>query len=179
MPRRPSARRYAQALFQLALERNEIERWQRELQALDGALQEREFASFLGMPKVRLAQKMAVIREAFPGLNPLAHNLMGLLTSRGMVDMLPSIREEYGVLLDRHQGLERAHVDSAVPLEEGHKNRLVQYLRELVGKEIVLTAAIDPGVVAGLVARVGDRLIDGSARTRLQDLRKSLAEAAL
>ncbi|MBF8266902.1 MAG: synthase delta chain [Dehalococcoidia bacterium] len=146
---------------------------------MEGALQEREFASFLGMPKFRLAQKMAVIREAFPSLSPLARNLLGLLTSRGITDMMPSIREEYGVLLDRHQGLERAQVVSAVPLEEGHRNRLVQYLRELIGKEIVLTAAVDPGVIAGLVARVGDRLIDGSARTRLQDLRRSLAEAAL
>jgi F-type H+-transporting ATPase subunit delta len=69
-------------------------------------------------------------------------------------------------------------VISAVPLEAGHRDRLARYLGELVGKEIELTATVDASIVAGLVARVGDRLIDGSARTRLQDLKKSLAEAA-
>ena len=178
MPRRPSSKRYALAIFQIALEQGEIERWQSDLQALDEALQEREFASFLGMPKVRLDQKVSVIREAFPEMNPLAQNLLGLLVARGAVDTLPSIRESYGDLLDQHRGLERASVVSAVPLGDEQRERLAQSLRELMGKEIELTATVDPSIVAGMVARVGDRLIDGSARTRLQNLRKSLAEAA-
>ena len=178
MPRKPSAKRYALALFQLALEKGEIERWSTDLQVIDEALQEREFLAFLGMPKVRLAQKMQVIQEALPDLNALAHNLLGLLISRRVVDTLPSIREEYGNLLDRHHGLQRASVVSAVPLEQGQRDRLAQYLRDLTGKEIELTTSVDPSIVAGLIARVGDRLMDGSARTRLQDLKKSLAEAA-
>ena len=178
MPRRPSSKRYALAIFQLAVESGEIERWQGDLQALDEALQEREFASFLGMPKIRLDQKMSVIREAFPDLNPLAHSLLGLLIARGVVDTLPSIREQYGNLLDQQRGLERASVVSAVPLADEQRERLAQSLRELMDKEIELTASVDPDIVAGLVVRVGDRLIDGSARTKLQNLRKSLAEAA-
>ena len=178
MPRRPSSKRYALAIFQLAVESGEIERWQGDLQALDEALQEREFASFLGMPKIRLDQKMSVIREAFPDLNPLAHRLLGLLIARGVVDTLPSIREQYGNLLDQQRGLERASVVSAVPLADEQRERLAQSLRELMDKEIELTASVDPDIVAGLVVRVGDRLIDGSARTKLQNLRKSLAEAA-
>ena len=67
---------------------------------------------------------------------------------------------------------------SAVPLEDEQKERLARYLQELMGKEIELTATVDPDIVAGLLARVGDRLIDGSARTKLRNLRKSLAEAA-
>ena len=86
MPRRPSAKRYALALFQLALEKGEVERWQADLQGLDEALQEREFAAFLGMPKIRLSQKMSVIREAFPDLEPMVSNLLGILIIREMVD---------------------------------------------------------------------------------------------
>ena len=67
---------------------------------------------------------------------------------------------------------------TAVPLEANHRDRLVLYLRDLVGKEIELTTAVDPSILAGLVARVGDRLIDGSIRTKLQDLKKSLAESS-
>ena len=178
MPRRPSAKRYALALFQLALENGEVERWQEDLQGLDEALQEREFAAFLGMPKITLSQKMSVIREAFPDLEAMVSNLMGILVIREMVDAVPSVREEYGKLVDRQHGRERAHVISAVPLEAGQRDRLAGYLGGLVGKEIELTAAVDESILAGLVARVGDRLIDGSARTKLQDLRKSLAEAS-
>jgi len=178
MPRRPSAKRYALALFQLAREKGEVDRWHTDLQALDEALQEREFAAFLDMPKIRLAQKMSVIREALPQLDPLIHNLLGLLVSRGMVDTLFSVREEYGKLLDLQYGRERAYVVSAVPLAADHQERLTRYLGEIIGKDIELTTVVDASVVAGLVARVGDRLIDGSARTRLQDLKKSLAEAA-
>ena len=178
MPRRPSAKRFALALYQLARERDQVERWQTDLQAVDEALQEREFAAFLGMPKIRLSQKMSVIREGLPELDPLVYNLLGLLVSRRMVDVLSSVREEYGKLLDQQHGREQAYVVSAVPLDAGHRESLARYLGELVGKEIELTTAVDTSIVAGLVARVGDRLIDGSARTRLQDLKKSLAEAA-
>ncbi|MBI4282317.1 MAG: ATP synthase F1 subunit delta [Chloroflexi bacterium] len=178
MPRRPSARRYASALYQLALERGAVERWQADLQAMDEALQEREFAAFLGMPKIRLSQKMSVIREGLPQLDPLVHNLLGLLISRDMVEAVSSLRDEYGKLVDRQHGRERAHVISAVPLAAGHRERLARYLEELMGKEIEMTTAVDPSILAGLVARVGDRLIDGSAKTRLQELKKSLAEAA-
>ena len=178
MPRRPSSKRYALAIFQLARERDEIERWRADLQTLDEAIQEREFAAFLGMPKILISQKMSVIQEAMPDLNPLAHNLLGLLAARGVVDTLPSIREEYGGLLDQLRGLERASVVSAVPLEDAQRERLSAYLRELIGREIELTVSVDPDIVAGMVARVGDRLIDGSARTKLRNLRNSLAEAA-
>ncbi len=178
MPRRPSSKRYALAIFQLAQEMGELERWQTDLQVLDEALQEREFASFLGMPKVRLDQKMSVIRDALPDLNPLAQNLLGLLVARGVIDTLPSIREEYGNLIDEHRGLERASVASAVPLDDQQRERLAQYLQDLTGKEIQLTTNVDESIVAGLVVRVGDRLMDGSARTKLRNLRNSLAEAA-
>jgi F-type H+-transporting ATPase subunit delta len=177
MPRKPSAKRYASALYQLAQEKGEVERWQTDLQTMDEALQDGEFVAFLGMPKIRLSQKMSVIREGLPDIDPLVHNLLGILVSRGMVGILSSVREQYNGLVDQEHGRQRAHVISAVPLEAGHRDRLAKYLGELVGKEIELTTAVDASIVGGLVARVGDRLIDGSIRTKLQDLKKSLAES--
>ena len=79
--------------------------------------------------------------------------------------------------MDEQEGRERAVVRSAVPLEAAHVERLAGYLGELVGKDVDVTTAVDPAILGGLVARVGDRLIDGSVRTRLQDMRKSLAES--
>ena len=178
MPRKPSAKRYALALYQLAQEMGQVDRWQADLQTIDEALQEREFIVFLQMPKVNLSQKIDVIREVLPALDPLVYNLLALLVSRGMADTLTHVREEYGKLLDNTYGRERAYVVSAVPLEAVHQQRLTKFLSELIDKEIELTATVDPNIIAGFVARVGDRLIDGSTRTKLQDLKKSLAGAA-
>lgn len=178
MPRRPSAKRYALALYQLAQEKGQVERWHADLQSIDEALKEREFSSFLQMPKIRLSQKIDVIREALPELDPLVCNLLALLVSRGTTDTLAYVHEEYGKLLDNAHGRARAYVVSAVPLETVHQQRLTKFLSELIGKEIELTASVDTKIIAGLVARVGDRLIDGSAKTKLKDLKKSLTGAA-
>ena len=178
MPRRPSAKRYALALYQLAQDRGQVERWQAALQTVDKALREREFAAFLQMPKIRLSQKMDIIREGLPGLDPLVYNLLALLVSRGAAHTLHNVREEYGKLLDNEHGREHAHVLSVVPLEAAHREQLASLLGEMIGKEIELTTKVDTTIIAGLVIRVGDRLIDVSARTKLQDLKKSLAEAA-
>ena len=91
--------------------------------------------------------------------------------------MVSDIREQYGRLLDEEKGLERAHVVSAVPMSDDNKDNLSSYLSQLVGKNIELTSEVDPSILAGLVARVGDKILDGSVKTRLQSLRKSLIES--
>ena len=170
MPRRPSAKRYALALYQLALERGSVESWHADLQTVDEAMQEREFAAFLEMPKIRLDQKMSVIREGLPGIDPMVQNLMGVLITRDMASALPSVREEYGKLVDEQEGRERAVVRSAVPLGGG-AGRATGRLSWGAGGQ---GGGCDRRrwtrrLLGGLVARVGDRLIDGSVRTRLQD----------
>ena len=178
MPRRPSAKRYALALYQLGQERDMVERWQADLQTLSQALEDSELAAFLNMPRIRAAQKLDVLKEGLAGLDPLVYNFIGLLISRNMADSLPRVLEEYGKLLDQQRGRERAQVRSAVQLEAAQRDRLIKYLGDLVGKEIELTATVDTSVVGGLVARVGDRLIDASVKTKLQELKRSFAEAA-
>ena len=81
--------------------------------------------------------------------------------------------------MDEQNGLERAHVRSAVELDESSKKSLVDQISNIVGKKIELTTEVDPTIVGGLVARVGDKIIDGSIKTKLQGLRKSLVEASL
>jgi F-type H+-transporting ATPase subunit delta len=81
---------------------------------------------------------------------------------------------EYGRLVDEHRGIAHAEVATAVPLEPEEKDKLVRRLGDLVGREIVLTTRVDPAIIGGLVARVGDKLIDGSTKSRLLALRESL-----
>lgn len=169
-----AARRHAQAAFQIALERDELELWRGDLLRLDEALAEPLLASFLESPRVHFEAKAQMLGRAVEGLNPLAMNLALLLISRGRLGLVPDIALEYGRLVDEQQGIAHAEVVTAVPLEKGDQERLVRRLGELLRCRIVLAAKVDPSIIGGLVARVGDKLIDGSTKARFSSLRQSL-----
>ena len=177
MPRSASARRYAQAAFQIAGERNELESWLDDLTVMASAVQDSEFAAFLDAPQVSIDQKHTVLEAALSDtVGPLPLNLITLLASRKLAGVLPAIVEQYQRLLDEHGGVERAEVVSAVPLDDAQRARVEEMLEGVVGKEIRLTARVDTGLIGGMVARVGDHVIDGSTATRLESMRRELVE---
>ncbi|MBI4299377.1 MAG: ATP synthase F1 subunit delta [Chloroflexi bacterium] len=178
MPRMPSARRYAQAFFQIALDGNDLEGKGEELRLIDEALKVEEFATFLDAPQIKLADKIGAIGEILASVSPISRNLVSLLVSRGKVSLLPGILNHYQKFLDEHNGIVRAEVFTAVPMEAHQEARLVQILRDMTGNEVRLTSRVETLILGGIVAKVGDYLIDGSTRTRLQDMRKLLIEAA-
>ena len=177
MPRAASARRYAQAAFQIALEAGELDAWLADLTLAADALRNEEFVGVLDAPQVPLDRKVAVITEALgDSVAPLVLNLVSLLASRHIAYLLGEVVEQYQALLDAHQGIERAEAVSAVPLEPQQRQMLEELLKGLAGKDVRLTSRVDPQILGGLVARVGDRVLDGSSRTRLQAMRRDLAE---
>lgn len=178
MPKSASARRYAQAVFQIALEQNDLEKWLSDLASLADAVGEQGYAGVLDAPQVPIEEKVRRIKEAFGGtVSPLALNLVSLLSSRNGVNLLSAITEVFQQMLDEHQGIERAEVASAVPLSDEQQQQVVEVLHNMVGKEIKLTTRVEPGILGGLVARVGDRVLDGSTRTKLENLRRELVHA--
>jgi F-type H+-transporting ATPase subunit delta len=177
MPRTASARRYAQAAFLIASEKNELESWLDDLTVLAGAVHDGEFAAFLDAPQVSIEQKQAVIQSALSEtVGSLPLNLIALLASRNLAGILPAIVEWYQRLLDDHNGIERAEVVSAVELDDVQRALVVGLLRRVVDKEIRLTSRVEPRLIGGLVARVGDHVIDGSTATRLESMRRELVE---
>ncbi len=174
MPRQPTARRYAHAVFQLAGERNALDAWMGDLTFLAESLSNGELLGYLEAPRLRLAEKLSALEPALAGRDSMLRNLVGLLAQRGTVRLLPLIAAEYQRLLDGHYGRERAEVLTVAPLDRQQQERVQAYLTPLVGKEVVLTTRVDPAVLGGLMARVGDTLIDGSTRARLEELRRAL-----
>ena len=177
MPRQPTAKRYAQAVFQLAQERDALDAWLGQLVSTVESLSDRELLGYLEAPKVRLSEKVAALERSLSGVDPLLRNLAGLLVQRDTLRLIPRVALEYQRLLDAHHGRERAEVLTAVPVEEQQERGIQEHLADLVSKQVILTARVEPSIVGGMVARIGDRIIDGSTRTRLQELRKSLAGA--
>ena len=90
MPRKFNARRYAQAVFEIALEKQELERWQSDLQRIVGAAGDEHFLAVLESPKIKFEDKSRLLSQ-LGGIGPLALNLVRLLVARGGVNMLPAI----------------------------------------------------------------------------------------
>ncbi|MEE8442590.1 MAG: ATP synthase F1 subunit delta [Dehalococcoidia bacterium] len=176
MARGPTAKRYAQAAFEIARETGRIDQWAENLEVAQQVLQDPTLKAYLEMPKVAFDGKMQVLRESLSSLEPLALNLVALLVSRDTIGLLPRIAVEYQRLVDDHMGRQRAEVITAVPLEDQQRERLGQRLLQVLGMEIVLTSRVDSEVLGGLVVRIGDKMIDGSTRGRLMAMRKSRSE---
>lgn len=177
MPRGASARRFAQAVFQIALENDDLDRWLDDLSLLASALENEEFAQFLDAPQIPLERKLAIINESLNGsVNPLALNLISLLASRNLAYLVPDIVEQYQGFLDAQRGIQRGEVISAIPLDDEQKKELTEMLQRMVGKEVRLTTRVEPSILGGVIARVGDHVIDGSTKSRLRAMRLSLVD---
>jgi F-type H+-transporting ATPase subunit delta len=177
MARAASARRYAQAVFQIALERDELDAWRDDLSVLAQAVENKEFAEFLDAPQVPTAKKVSVAKEALGDtVGPLALNLVSLLASRNAAHTMPGVVEQYQLLLDDHRGVERAEVVSAVSLDDQQERSIVALLEKIVGKDVQLVSRIEPWTLGGFVAKAGDRVIDGSTRTKLDRMRREFGE---
>ena len=178
MPRAPSPKRYAQAVFEIALERNELEDWLGDLELLQQALQPEEFSVFLEAPQIPLEDKLRAIQEVLSSVTPLARNFISLLVSQGAVGFLPDIATHYHRFLDAHRGIERGEVVTVMPLSDDLQQKVSDILKSLVGLEVIFTRRVEPAIIGGLIAKVGDRIIDGSTRTRLEEMRKTVLLAA-
>lgn len=179
MARRVYARRYARAVFEIALERKELDRWQTDLKNIAVLGENAAFMALLENPKVGFEKKEKILAEVLGDINPLARNLVYLLVSRGRFSMVGDVADEYQRLLDGYRGIEHAEVVTAVPLDDKEKKKLEEHLGAVVGKKIVLESSVDPKLVGGMIARVGGKLLDGSTHSKLLALKKELAAGGL
>jgi F-type H+-transporting ATPase subunit delta len=180
MARRDSApRRYADAAFEIALRDNTVELWRRDLDQAALTLEERGLEAVLANPAIALDQRLDAAGQVFGRLSRPVTNLVLLLVRRGRIEQLPRVAAEFRRLDDRRNGLTHATATSAAPLGADEIRAITARLEAMTGDRIALETAVDPDLLGGVVVRVGDRLIDGSVRGRLERLRNQLASGAL
>ena len=175
MLRDPAAKRYAQAAFELARDRNELDAWERDLGSLADALASPEALAFVSSRQLKAEAKLEFLRRASGEPAPLVWNLVRLLSTKGRLALLPQIVEQFQELLDEHRGIAHAAVATAVPLSDDERQALSRRLSELTGKQVLVEVHEVPEILGGLIARIGDRLIDGSTRSKLIALKRQLA----
>jgi F-type H+-transporting ATPase subunit delta len=176
MAARGVAKRYAQAVFELASEQQTTEQWLADLARLAEAANDPVVGGFFSDPNQPVKVKLESIQKLLPDLKSQeALNLGRLLVTRRRFEILPELLEVYRDLLLESQGIAIAQVTTAVELSPQEQQDVRERLAKIVGRTIELRTRVDPSIEGGLVARIGDQLIDGSVATQLRNLRATLA----
>jgi F-type H+-transporting ATPase subunit delta len=108
------------------------------------------------------------------GTDPMVINFVNVLIDRKRIDQLAGIETAFREKMDEIRGISRGEVVSAEPLNENELGRITDALSDITRKQVLVTSKVDPFLIGGLVARVGDMVFDGSIRTQLNQLKESL-----
>jgi F-type H+-transporting ATPase subunit delta len=174
-----SPRRFAEAAFEIALRDGTVETWRTELDQAAATLDTDELREVLANPALALDQRLEVATQVFADLSGPVRNLILLLVKRGRIEQLPRVAAEFRRLDDKRNQISHASATSAAPLDDTEVRAITARLEQMTGGRVALETAVDPDLLGGIVVRIGDRLIDGSVRGRLERLRNQLASGAL
>jgi F-type H+-transporting ATPase subunit delta len=174
------ARVYAETLLAVARDRGSVEQVAAEVEALRDLLAATpRLLDFLRSPRIRLDEKRAVLRRTLgEQLSPETVRFLELVVERRRQELLGEILQAFSGLVRRLRNQEVVRVTSAVPLDDRLRVRLVDAFARATGREILLEEALDPELLGGVVVQVGDRRLDGSLRTRLENLRERMRRGA-
>ena len=172
MTRRVYAKHYAQAVFSIAMERKELDRWQSDLRKIASLVEDATIVAVIESPKFHFEDKAKLLSAQLGDINPLALNLVYQLVTRGRLGIMSDIADEYQRLVDSYRGVEQAEVISAISLDDEDKPKLEKRLGAIVGKTVELKPKVDASLIGGIIARIGDKLIDGSTRSKLEALKR-------
>ena len=168
-------RRYAEAIFEIARANNTIDRTLEDVQGIASLYSKRTLAYLLNEPKVPAQRKERAIQQALASkVLPTSLNLALLVVQRQLVEAMPNIARELAQLVLDYKNQAVAEVTTAAPMDEQQLSRVRQALEHKTGKTILIQTKVQPEILGGVIARVGDQVIDGSIRHRLAMLKQQL-----
>jgi F-type H+-transporting ATPase subunit delta len=168
------ALRFAEAAFAVAQEANQLDAWLEALDQASSVYDNHAAALFLTSPVVPAEKKRSVLAELLPGISPEVGRFLAILARRDRLDLVPEIAQVFRRLLNEHRGIAVAQVTTAVPIDERQQSLIASRLGRRVGKTVTVETRVDPSILGGVIAQIGDNVIDGSVRGRLERLRRAL-----
>ena len=172
---------YAEALFEAAREREELEETLENLKEFVSALHEsEELREFFYGPQIPESQKRRAIDALTEEMSTSTRNFLKVLTDNGRAEILEDAVVRYEDLVKEHQGKVDVELTTAVELSDEMLDRVKSRLGEILdGREVVLETNVDPALVGGAVFWIGEKRIDGSVRAQLQGLREKMLERGI
>ena len=174
------ARRYARALFDVALEEKQVDKVGQELDAfVTGYEASSDFRDLGQTPSLSYAVRANIVAELGQrlGASQATIQTVSLLAQRQRLAALPELASFFHEMSDEQQGILRATVRCAVPPSAGYLDKLKKKIEDATAKTVVITFEEDASLIAGVVTQIGDRVVDGSVRGKLDQLRQSLTQA--
>lgn len=170
------SRRYAKALFELAMEHRREGEVAQEIQRFVAVYAGPELKQVLNNPAFHKGSRKNILVQVAEGLelSRLVSHFLCLLLERGRLIFLPSIAFWYGRLLDEVKGRVEARVVSASPLQNGMLERLREVLKRISGKEVIVHAESDPSLIGGVLIQLEGTIYDGSVRTQLEKMKERI-----
>lgn len=172
-----SAKRYVQAVVELAREKGSFDTWQRDLAKLASLLSDAEVRTFLENPSIQSSAKVGAVDAVLQDAEPEVRNLLHMLIERRKVDLIPEIVRRFDEAVLAERGIVLVDVTTADALNESGQDLVKRELSRLLGKDIELNLHVDPEIIGGFVARASDQVIDGSVLQQLRRLRARLVAA--
>jgi len=181
--RGPVAGRYAAALYDIASQEETLPKYKSmvdsvedELKAISAVIKENtDLQKLLYHPQITPAAKKELLDQLFKGkISVITNNFLALLVDRRRETYFEGIVEEFVSLANAGRNIVASSIASAVELDDKEKGELSKILAKLTGQKVTTSYVVDPSLIGGIVVRMGDKIIDGSVRTRLATLKERL-----
>lgn len=171
------ARRYAKALLLIGKEDGQTEQYRQELESIANLMdRERQLADTITNPLYKYGERKKVLELVVEkaALSKVMTAFMLLLFEKGRIGFIGSVNDFYQAMADELKGVARASLVSASELADDTVEKIRTALSKRTGKEVVLEVTQDPGLIGGIVTRIGDLVLDGSIKTQLLNMRETL-----
>lgn len=171
------AKRYAKAIFTVGREKDKYEEYDEVLQGLaDLYTTHPEVVDALTNPLYPMDVKENVMKGIVGSMkvDTIMGNFLNLLVQKKRAEILPEIAVAYKTMVDDAKNISHGNVISAIELSDELKENVQTILEKLTGKKVELTTSVDPSIIGGIIAQVGDLVLDGSIKTQLAGLKDSI-----
>ena len=169
------ARPYAKAAFAYASEQNATDTWSNALQLLSAAVQDEAFSAYLNRPELTPAEQVALFAKVLGNEQTAAvSNFLTLLADNGRLTLLPEVEAEFEQLKSQNNNTVDVMIESAFPLDSVQEQKLAHALEKRLNSAVKVTVEVNPALIAGVVIRAGDQVIDDSALSKLEKMRTRL-----
>jgi F-type H+-transporting ATPase subunit delta len=169
------ARRYAAAIFDIARKQNTIDRTLEDVEGIAQVFANRKMSILLREPKIPAKRKETAIRQALTSkVLPTSLNLALLVVQRDLVEIMSGVARELKRMVMDYKNEADAEVTTATKMDDAEQALIKQALEHHTGKTILMQTKVQPAILGGVIARIGDQVIDGSVRYRLSTLQHRL-----
>lgn len=170
------AERYAIAFIELAEKQNQLDKFDSDLALVkETLLTYKELKDFLEHPLIQVNDKKEVVEKIFmEHVSIFTLNLIRLLIDKNRIFILPVIPDHFRELLNKKRNISTAKIITAIEIDEKTRNKVKEKLENLLKQTIQVETVVDKEIIAGMIVRVGDKIIDGSIKTKFENMKKQV-----